>query len=115
MNLSEFGQDDFTIQFNKGFEVKYSKLKNDLVFSFTDKELGSNRTTRKLKLADGEKIENMKIYVDTCSIEIFINEGLYTFTTKYFKAKEVESTISIEGSIGNVEAYSLKAFNVVMK
>ena len=115
LNLSEFGQDDFTIQFNKGFEVKYSKLKNDLVFSFTDKELGSNRTTRKLKLADGEKIENMKIYVDTCSIEIFINEGLYTFTTKYFKAKEVESTISIEGSIGNVEAYSLKAFNVVMK
>ena len=115
LNLSEFGQDDFTIQFNKGFEVKYSKLKNDLVFSFTDKELGSNRTTRKLKLADGENIENMKIYVDTCSIEIFINEGLYTFTTKYFKAKEVESTISIEGSIGNVDAYSLKAFNVVMK
>ena len=115
LNLSEFGQDDFTIQFNKGFEVKYSKLKNDLVFSFTDKALGSNRTCRKLKLADGERVENIRIYIDTCSIEIFINDGIYTFTTKYFKAKDVENTISIEGSIDNIEAYSLKSFNVDIK
>lgn len=115
LDLSGFGQDDFTIQFNKGFKVKYSKLKNDLVFSFTDTELGSNRTSRKLKFAEGEKIENMKIYVDTCSIEIFINDGLYTFTTKYFKEKDVKNTISIEGNIENIEAYSLKHFNVVMK
>ena len=113
LNMSGFGQDDFKIQFNKGFDVKYSKLNNDLVFSFTDKELGSNRTTRKLKLADGEKIENLVIYVDTCSIEIFINDGLYTFTTKYFKPKEVENTISIEGNIENIEVYSLKSFNIV--
>ena len=112
LNLSGFGQDDFTIQFNKGFDIKYSKLTNDLVFSFTDKQLGSNRTSRKLKLADGERIENMKIYVDTCSIEIFINDGIYTYTTKYFKAKEVENTFSFEGSIENIEAYSLKPFNV---
>ncbi len=112
LNLSGFDQNDFTIQFNKGFDVKYSKLRNDLVFSFTDKELGSNRTTRKLKLADGERVENMKIYVDTCSIEIFINDGIYTYTTKYFKAKDVKNSISLEGSIDNIEAYSLKPFNV---
>ena len=113
--LSEFGQDDFKIQFNEGFDIKYSKLTNDLVFSFTDKNLGSKRTSRKLKLADGENIENMKIFIDTCSIEIFINNGLYTFTTKYFKAKEVKNTISLEGSIDNIEAYSLKPFNIVVK
>jgi len=113
LNMSEFGQDDFTIKFNKGFDIKYNKSKNDMVFSFTDKELGSNRTSRKLKLAAGEKIENMKIFVDTCSIEIFINDGLYTFTTKYFKAKEVESTVDIEGSIENIEVYSLKPFNII--
>lgn len=115
LDMSQFGQDDFIIQFNKGFDVKYNKLDKDLVFSFTDKELGSNRTSRKLKLTDGEKIENMKIYVDTCSIEIFINDGLYTFTTKYFKAKEVVNTISLVGSIKHVEAYSLKPFNVDIK
>lgn len=113
--LSEFGQDDFKIQFNEGFDIKYSKLTNDLVFSFTDKNLGSKRTSRKLKLADGEKIENMKIFIDTCSIEIFINNGLYTFTTKYFKAKEVKNTISLEGSIENIEAYGLKPFNIAVK
>ncbi len=113
--LSEFGQSDFTIQINEGFSIKYSKLTNDMVFSFTDKMLGSNRTTRKLKLADGEKIENIRFYIDTCSIEIFINDGLYTFTTKYFKAKEVENTISLEGSIENIEAYSLKPFNINIK
>ena len=112
LNLSGFDQNDFTIQFNKGFDVKYSKLTNDMVFSFTDKNLGSNRTCRKLKLADGERVENMKIYVDTCSIEIFINDGIYTYTTKYFKAKDVKSSISLEGSIDNIEAYSLKPFNV---
>lgn len=115
LDMSQFGQDDFTIQFNKGFDVKYNKLANDLVFSFTDKELGSNRTTRKLKLANGEKIESMKIFVDTCSIEIFINDGLYTFTTKYFKAKDVENTLSIDGKIDNIDVYSLKPFNVVSK
>jgi beta-fructofuranosidase len=115
LDMSQFGQDDFTIQFNKGFDVKYNKLANDLVFSFTDKELGSNRTTRKLKLANGEKIESMKIFVDTCSIEIFINDGLYTFTTKYFKAKDVENTLSIDGRIDNIDVYSLKPFNVVSK
>lgn len=115
LDMSQFGQDDFIIQFNKGFDVKYNKLANDLVFSFTDKELGSNRTTRKLKLANGEKIESMKIFVDTCSIEIFINDGLYTFTTKYFKAKDVENTLSIDGRIDNIDVYSLKPFNVVSK
>ena len=115
LDMSQFGQDDFSIQFNKGFDVKYNKLANDLVFSFTDKELGSNRTTRKLKLANGEKIESMKIFVDTCSIEIFINDGLYTFTTKYFKAKDVENTLSIDGKIDNIDVYSLKPFNVVSK
>ena len=112
LNLSDFGENDFSIQFNKGFDIKFSKLKHDLVFSFTDKELGSNRTCRKLKLADGERIENMKIFVDTCSIEIFINDGIYTYTTKYFKAKEIKNSISIEGSIENIDVYSLKAFNL---
>lgn len=115
LNLSEFGDADFIIRFNEGFDIKYSKLANDLVFSFTDKNLGSKRTTRKLKLDDGEKVDNIKIYVDTCSIEIFINDGLYSFTTKYFKAKEAKNTISLEGSIKNIEAYSLKPFNVAIK
>ena len=57
----------------------------------------------------------MKIFVDTCSIEIFINDGLYTFTTKYFKAKDVENTLSIDGKIDNIDVYSLKPFNVVSK
>ncbi|SDH41037.1 beta-fructofuranosidase [Pseudobutyrivibrio sp. 49] len=115
LNLSEFGLDDFSIQFNKGFDVQYNKLTNDLVFSFSDEMLGSNRTSRKLKLADGEKIENMKIYVDTCSIEIFINDGLYTFTTKCFKPKDAKNSITIDGSIDNIEAYSLNSFNVVQR
>jgi beta-fructofuranosidase len=82
------------------------------VFSFNDKELGSNRTVRKLKLANGEKIESMKIYVDTCSIEIFINDGLYSFTTKYFKAKGIKNSLSIDGKIDHIDLYSLKSFNV---
>ena len=36
----------------------------------------------------------------------------FTYTTKYFKAKEVENAFSFEGSIENIEAYSLKPFNV---
>ena len=57
----------------------------------------------------------MKIYVDTCSIEIFINDGLYAFTTKYFKEKEVGNTISFEGNIENIDVYSLKSYNVSLK
>ena len=112
LDLSDFGENDFSIQFNKGFDIKFSKLKHDLVFSFTDKELGSNRTCRKLKLADGERVENMKIFVDTCSIEIFINDGIYTYTTKYFKAKGIKNWVSFEGSIESIKAYSLRPFNI---
>ena len=115
LDLSKFGRRDFKIRLNDGFDIEFSKMTNDLAFTFTDSQLGGNRTSRKLKLAEGEIIENMEIYVDTCSIEIFINDGIYTYTTKYFKDKEVKNTITLEGSIENIEAYSLKPFNIDIK
>ncbi|QFK72018.1 hypothetical protein F7984_12650 [Pradoshia sp. D12] len=45
-----------------------------------------------------DSLKTMQIFIDTSSLEIFINEGEETFTARYFpKLKEKEILFSREG------------------
>lgn len=108
--LSEFPDDNFEIIFNDGFGIFYNKTENIGRFLFLDEQQGYGRTERSIKFLSNEKISDMRIFADTCCLEIYINHGAYVFTSKYFKNPDKDSTLSIKGKINDVKIYRLSGF-----
>ena len=52
---------------------------------------------RRAKLRIDGKLSSVKIIVDTCSMEVFINEGIQTFTNSFFFS-DLDSDLVIENS-----------------
>ena len=110
VTLNGFDGKDFSLTFNHGFIVKFAASAGILTFEFADEKLGATRDIRRIKL--DKTVSSMDIFVDTCSIEFFINDGQYTFTTKYFKEKEQPNDLAISGQIENVNIYEMRQFNI---
>lgn len=91
------------------------KLRNDMIIeyqnnllTFSMKESGYGRDERHIELSN---LENMTIYSDTSSLEIFINNGEYAFTTRiYDHSKDLE--ISIDTNI-QCTYYELNSYQIV--
>lgn len=110
--LSKFSEDAFEVSINEGFLIVYDNTEKILRFLFTDEQLGYGRTERKLKLFSDEQISDMRIYVDTCCVEIYINHGIYVFTTKYFKNPNRDNLLSVKGNIMEIKIYQLSGFEI---
>ena len=86
------------------------KLRDDVTISYENKVLkldmcnsGQGRTTRILEL---EKLSDLLIYSDSTSLEIFVNEGIKTITTRVYNDDcHIESNCELEG-------YYLNGFNI---
>jgi len=111
LNLLGFDGNDFELTFNKDFKVSYSRDEGVLTYRFTNGELGSKRGSRRTYIGK-EPISDMRIFVDTCAIEIFINRGKYTFTTKYFMDKNRKQNFSIIGNANMLVLHKLGRFNI---
>lgn len=70
------------------------------------KKAGAGRTHRKTRIS---KIQDLRIFVDTSSIEIFINNGEEVFTTRYFP-EDIKQLECID-FIGNLTIFNLRSFN----
>ncbi len=108
--LKNFTEEDFCLTFDQGFEVSYSKKERICGFEFSDPVSGGGRTCRKIKLDPEEKMENIRIFADTCSMEFFINDGLYTFTTKIFPKSGETRSFTMNGAYCEKEGYLLDDF-----
>lgn len=89
-----------SVCFGEGVKLMYEKgiLTLDLHKS------GSGREKRSVKI---DKVESLRVYKDTSSLEIFVNEGEEVFTTRvYMSNKEI---MCIKGK-GNVILHELKGF-----
>ena len=51
---------------------------------FTDQSHTSVSAGRRLRYVEMESVENVRILTDVSSVEVFINDGQYTFTTRYY-------------------------------
>lgn len=111
--LTDFAEEDFCLTLDQGFTITYKQEKRECCFTFTDPVLGGERTSRKLKLLPGERIEKMQIFADTCALEIFLNDGSYVFTTKIFPEKGRKRSISMNGASCNMEGYLLEGFQIL--
>lgn len=68
-------------------------------------ESGYGRRARKIEL---EQLYNIRIFSDTSSLEVFINDGEDVFTTRLYPKKE-SNQIKIDGDLnGKVEFWELK-------
>lgn len=68
---------------------------------------GSGRTTRSAAL---DSLRNLRIFADTSSVEIFINDGEEVFTSRMYSR---EGRVSLSGACrGKMTLYPLKKFTV---
>ncbi len=68
---------------------------------------GAGRTTRKVRV---ESLNHLQIFADTSSVEIFVNHGEETFTSRIYN---LEGKLSVEGQCeGTITVYPLKSFEM---
>src|SRR5699024_3767746 len=87
-------------------------LREGITLSYEDHVLtldlgdyGAGRTKRQVRL---ESLEQLQIFADTSSLEIFVNHGEEVFTTRIYSLK---GEISIQGECeGMMTIYPLKSF-----
>ncbi len=93
------GQENFTVRYE------------DKVLSFTITEAaGRGRKIRKIKI---DALRNMRLIVDNSLVEIYMNDGEYVLTSKFYFAKN-ERKIETEG-IGRAVLWYLKGLEIVEK
>ena len=51
---------------------------------FTDQDKTSVSSGRSMRYVEVEEVENLKILADTSSVEVFVNDGEYVFSTRYY-------------------------------
>ena len=85
-------------------DVNFNWNEGIATLSLTEKT-GCGRKTRKAKI---ENVNNVRIVTDVSSIEIFVNDGEYVFTTRFYpEVNEYSITVSSDAKI--IEAWELKA------
>ena len=96
----------FQIIISYGISIKYRD--NKFIFEFLNdigKKIGGGRSTRSAYL---EKIENIRILIDTSSVEIFINDGEMVFSSRYYPDKY---SFQVIGDM-NLIIYELSGINL---
>lgn len=92
--------DGCLINWNNGlFELNFIDTK-------LSKGAGSGRDIRRTEIG---RLEKLQMFVDASSIEIFINNGQYVFTTRYFP--EIFEKLEVEAK-GDLKIYALNPFDI---
>ena len=96
--------DNFELLISEGVSIKYKESKFILEFvNDIGKQIGGGRGKRSAYL---EKLENIRILIDTSTIEIFVNNGEMVFTTRYYPDKY---SFRVSGDM-NLKIYKLDSF-----
>ncbi|MEI0530262.1 glycoside hydrolase family 32 protein [Brachyspira pilosicoli] len=97
--------DNFELLISEGASIKYKESKFILEFvNNIGKQIGGGRGKRSAYL---EKLENIRILIDTSSIEIFANDGEMVFTTRYYPDKY---SFRVSG-VMSLKIYKLECFD----
>ncbi|WP_297204701.1 glycoside hydrolase family 32 protein [uncultured Brachyspira sp.] len=97
---------NFKFIISEGLCARYDN--NTFILEFTDtigKKIGGGRDKRKAYL---ENLYNIRVLIDTSSVEIFINDGEMVFTTRYYPD---DYSFKISGNL-SLTIYELKSFNI---
>lgn len=70
----------FDLMLGTGLHFAFEQNDSVLRLYFTD-ETGSGRTERKAKV---KGVKNVRLWIDTSSVEIFVNDGAVVFSTRFY-------------------------------
>lgn len=103
MHLDKLAKRSFDIKLRQDLELQY----HNQIVRITMKESGCLRDAREFIV---ESIEDITIFSDTSSIEIFINKGEYTFTTRIYDdlQAKIEANIDIPVTYYKLRNYEIK-------
>ena len=65
---------------------------------------GDGRTTRKMKL---ENLSNLTVFSDTSTLEVFVNDGYATMSTRIY---DLNNRIEVKSNSISIEFYELDSF-----
>ena len=65
---------------------------------------GDGRDVRSIK---NTKIENLRMIFDESILEIYLNDGEYVLTTRYYPEENLAMNLTINGRDSKVESYSM--------
>lgn len=109
------GNEDFSIIIDKGMQILYDAGTSVLSLSFLpDRECnpedakGCGRCIRKVKIREN-KVSSLQILVDHSTVEIFVNNGHYVFSSRYYKTGHAH-TVEFSGDM-NITAYTLSGLH----
>lgn len=98
---------------DRGPEVKFSE---DILLAWKDgiftlqflNDTGCGRKVRKAKIAE---LRSIRILKDVSMLEIYVNDGEYVFTTRYFPADTERTILQIQGC-SHAKLWKIKAMEV---
>lgn len=107
---------EINVTFSNPAESFSLRLRDDVILTFDGSllslkmgESGFGRTQRNIAL---DKVSRLQFFSDTSSIEIFINGGRYTMTSRVF-SDTLKQIITFDSkSDGQLTIYDLKKFNI---
>ena len=67
---------------------------------FTDQDMHSASAGRGVRYVHIQQIENVRILTDVSSVEVFVNDGEYVFTTRYYPEK---ASVCMEAEGADIE------------
>ena len=67
---------------------------------FTDQDMHSVSAGRGVRYVHIQQIENVRILTDVSSVEVFVNDGEYVFTTRYYPEK---ASVCVEAEGADIE------------
>lgn len=102
---------EFDIEISEGLHICYEKEANEVRLYFNEENdaIGYGRTSRKVKV---DKIISGRILVDTSVVELFLNDGEYVLSTRYYPKK---SGVRIHEAFLQVKIYELNEIEVSNK
>lgn len=93
------GEEAFELQMGEQVLLWYLPEEKKFELKFLDRS-GEGRDSRKVRL-DG--LKNIRMFVDTSSIEVFLNDGEEVFTTRYYpENQETEIAVRTAEGLGKI-------------
>lgn len=104
-------KDDFELIIKKGMYLTYKKAEGLFTLAFDG--CGYGRDKRSVKI---DVLRNLRLFVDTSSVEVFLNDGEEVFSSRFYPEAD-ERSIELRGHSleGKLTLWEMKAMNIENK
>ena len=86
VNISDIQNNEFRTVIDEELILEYENGRFEMHFTSQDKD--SVSAGRSLRYVDVDHISDVEILVDKSSVEVFVNDGEYVFSTRFYPQKD---------------------------